>query len=298
VSYSPSPEELHDLAAAALQVAYWLREAGSLTPEGRLSKVLADGTAVSNAVSAFGRLYDNPILERRRLPPQLLRADGCSEAKALPPLRVAGGPGISSEIQMYAILRIADAVEAMVQQGKFTRGPDVTGLLGDDCWSWQGKSGEPLAAPEVVTILECAANNLMATVAPTARRPPASPRPADGSEPEAKSEDEPNPKKLLVGWHEIAAALDMNHGRHKDIKSLNDRCEGPIVNKGPGTKPMVYQDDLIEWWNSLAVLQQELANQREGVKLTAEAEHNYARDDKVAPEIGGRVKKRRRDKRT
>ncbi|MSU78929.1 MAG: hypothetical protein EXS16_12645 [Gemmataceae bacterium] len=105
-------------------------------------------------------------------------------------------------------------------------------------------------------------------------------------------------RKLLVGWREIAAALDMRYGERKKIRSLNDRCEGPIKNQGPGTQPMVYAEDLIKWWNSMATRQQDLANQRDGAKLSAEAEHNYGRNEKLAPEIGGSVKKRRRDKRT
>jgi hypothetical protein len=106
------------------------------------------------------------------------------------------------------------------------------------------------------------------------------------------------PRKLLTGWRAIAAALDMKYAQHKDIKSLNQRLKGPIRNKGAGTKPMVYLDNLLEWWNHLAVQQQELSNQRDGVRLSAEAQHNYGRDGTAAPEIGGGVKKRRRDKRT
>lgn len=106
------------------------------------------------------------------------------------------------------------------------------------------------------------------------------------------------PKKLLEGWHAIAAAVGMLHKRRRDIKSLNDRYEGPIKNKGAGTRPMVYHADLIEWWNRLASKQQELANQRDGAKLSGESQHNYGRDGRAAPEIGGGVKKRRQDKKT
>ena len=80
------------------------------------------------------------------------------------------------------------------------------------------------------------------------------------------------------------------------IKSLNERFKGPIVNKGPGTSPMVYRDALIQWWNRLAIQQEELANQREGKRLTAKAQHDYGRDGTAAPEIGGEVKKRRSDR--
>jgi hypothetical protein len=102
------------------------------------------------------------------------------------------------------------------------------------------------------------------------------------------------PKKLLTGWHEITVALEMTHGNREKIKSLNERFDGPIVNQGSGSQPMVYREELIEWWNRLATLQQESANQSKGRKLTAEAQHNYGREGTAAPEIGGSIKKRRR----
>ncbi|MSQ94329.1 MAG: hypothetical protein EXR98_07205 [Gemmataceae bacterium] len=106
------------------------------------------------------------------------------------------------------------------------------------------------------------------------------------------------PRKLLWGWHDITNALKMQHRQRNDVKSLNERFGGPIKHHGAGTRPMVYLDDLLNWWNKLAVQEQELANQRDGAKLSADAQHNYGRDGKAAPEIGGGVKKRRRDKRT
>jgi hypothetical protein len=113
---------------------------------------------------------------------------------------------------------------------------------------------------------------------------------------EAKSDSQP--KQLLTGWHAIAAALKLRYNQRKDIKSLNERFEGPIRHRGAGTRPMVYLDDLLDWWNHLAIQEQELANQRDGARLSAEAQHNYGRDGEAAPEIGGGVKKRRKDKRT
>jgi hypothetical protein len=101
----------------------------------------------------------------------------------------------------------------------------------------------------------------------------------------------------LVGWRDITAALGMPYNRREDIQRLNQSFIGPIKNHGAGTKPMVYFDVLIPWWNSLAVLQQDLANQREGAELSAEAQHNYGREGKAAPEIGGGVKERRKDRR-
>ena len=70
------------------------------------------------------------------------------------------------------------------------------------------------------------------------------------------------PRKLLTGWLDIAAALDMKYADCDKIKSLNKRFEGPIGNSGKGTSPMVYRDVLIQWWNRLAIQEEELANQR------------------------------------
>jgi hypothetical protein len=106
-----------------------------------------------------------------------------------------------------------------------------------------------------------------------------------------------SPRKLLTGWHAITKALEIPYSQRKDVKSLNQRLQGPIENAGRGTQPMVYRDDLVEWWNKLDILQQERANQREGAQLSAEAQHNYGREGNAAPEIGGGVKKRRKDKR-
>jgi hypothetical protein len=116
-----------------------------------------------------------------------------------------------------------------------------------------------------------------------------------GSPPKVTHE---SPRKMLMGWKEIAAALNMKYSQRKDIKALNQRFGGPIRNHGRGTKPMVYLDGLVEWWNGLAIQQQDQANQREGARLSAEAQHNYGREGRAAPEVGGGVKKRRRDRQT
>jgi hypothetical protein len=103
---------------------------------------------------------------------------------------------------------------------------------------------------------------------------------------------------MLRGWHAITNALDMPYKQRDGIKSLNTRFSGPIINHGAGSSPMVYRDVLLDWWNRLAMQQQELTNRREGARLSAEARHDYGHDGIAAPEIGGGVKKRRKDRRT
>jgi hypothetical protein len=106
------------------------------------------------------------------------------------------------------------------------------------------------------------------------------------------------PKRLLQGWHDITDAVGLRYADRDKIKGLNERFEGPIRNSGRGTSPLVDRNELLNWWNSLTILQEQLANQRNGARLSAEAGHNYGRDGTAAPEIGGAVKKRRADRRT
>lgn len=101
-------------------------------------------------------------------------------------------------------------------------------------------------------------------------------------------------RKLLTGWHEITDALDMNYSDRKKIISLNARRDGPIKNRGVGKSPMVYRDELIEWWNKMEIQGQESWNRSEGAKLSGEAQYNFGREGTVAPEIGGTVKRRRK----
>lgn len=125
--------------------------------------------------------------------------------------------------------------------------------------------------------------------------------PAEGGDGPPRRDQEGTPRTLLTGWHDITDALDMKYDDRTNIKSLNRRFDGPITNKGKGTRPMVYKDVLFQWWDELATKyeelatkQEELANQKLGRTLMAEAQHDYGRDGTVAPEISGSVKKRRK----
>jgi hypothetical protein len=82
------------------------------------------------------------------------------------------------------------------------------------------------------------------------------------------------------------------------VKRLNTAFDGPIPKPPKGGQPLVARNDLIEWWNHLAAKQQDLANQRSGAKFSSEASHNFGKTGAVSPEIGGEVKKRRRDWKT
>jgi hypothetical protein len=105
-----------------------------------------------------------------------------------------------------------------------------------------------------------------------------------------------SPKTLLTGWHEITANLKMKYSDAAKVKSLNLRLGGPIQNRGKGTHPMVYREDLLAWWDTMALAHQALVNESVGAKLSAEAHRNYGRKGAVAPEIAGGVKNRRKDR--
>jgi hypothetical protein len=154
-----------------------------------------------------------------------------------------------------------------------------------DVPAWQGEPQTDAAALQMLDDYLAACDRTIGHARGAAPSPTANPPPVSEQ-----------PRLLLTDWRGIAAALDMKYADRDKIKSLNARLKGPIVNSGPGTSPLVYRDELIQWWNRLAIQAEELANQREGKRLTAEAQHNYGKDGTAAPEINGEVKKRRRDR--
>lgn len=102
------------------------------------------------------------------------------------------------------------------------------------------------------------------------------------------------PKTILSSWREITTALGLPHevGMGK-VKSLNERLNGPIPKARKGSQPVVERGALIDSWNKLAVMQQELANQRDGKAAAASASYSHGRDGTMSPEIGGHQRKRR-----
>ena len=103
----------------------------------------------------------------------------------------------------------------------------------------------------------------------------------------------PIPIKWLTGWGEILQAVGMKSNDREKVKSLNERLSGPIQKPQQGGQPIVDKAVLLEWWNKLAVLQQEKANVRDGERLSAESTYHYGQAGEVAPELNGAVKNRR-----
>ncbi|MGQ0634222.1 MAG: hypothetical protein ACT4QC_06415 [Planctomycetaceae bacterium] len=105
----------------------------------------------------------------------------------------------------------------------------------------------------------------------------------------------PAPMKLLTSWREILAVLGMDVSKENrtKVKRLNERFGGPIPKPAQGGQPIVDKAALIDWWNKLQILQQDLENQREGAILTAQDQFAFGRSATIVPELGGQVKKRR-----
>jgi hypothetical protein len=101
------------------------------------------------------------------------------------------------------------------------------------------------------------------------------------------------PRIFLSGWQEITAALGLRYVDRRRVGRLNKLSDGPIGTRGKGSSPEVYQDALIEWWNSLAERLQELEDRRRDEKATVQDTFDYGRDGKVVPGINGEVKKGR-----
>jgi hypothetical protein len=106
------------------------------------------------------------------------------------------------------------------------------------------------------------------------------------------------PAEYLASWREILVALGMrdNDEDKQKVARLNKTYDGPITIPGQGRQPFAEKTKLLEWWNGLeAKIQAEKDRQRD-TQATVSAQHNYAREGVVAPDIAGGVKKRRQNR--
>lgn len=106
------------------------------------------------------------------------------------------------------------------------------------------------------------------------------------------------PAEYLFSWLEILDCLNLPNDEEtrRRVSRLNQEHNGPIIVTGKGGQPKVEKSKLIEWWNRLEILWKDRANQEAGKKMSGEAQHNYGASGTAAPEVGGGVKKRRRDR--
>lgn len=106
------------------------------------------------------------------------------------------------------------------------------------------------------------------------------------------------PKQYLTSWREILDALDLKNDDYERqrVARENKKHGGPIKIGRKGAQPKVEKVKLIEWWNGLEIQWQDALNQKRGITAAAENQHPHGRTGQVAPEIGGSVKDRRKDR--
>ena len=106
------------------------------------------------------------------------------------------------------------------------------------------------------------------------------------------------PMEYLLSWREILDCLKLKNNKEtrNRVTRLSKEHDGPIIIPGQGGQPKAERQKLIEWWNRLEILWQDKANQQAGKRMSGEAQHKYGASGTVAPEVGGGVKKRRRDR--
>jgi hypothetical protein len=107
----------------------------------------------------------------------------------------------------------------------------------------------------------------------------------------------PVPVQYLTSWREILVALGMKDNKEdqEKVKKLNKTYNGPIATPKQGAQPKVDKAKLIKWWNGLDQKFQDSQQRQRDTKATAAAQHPYGQAGVVAPDMGGGVKKRRRD---
>jgi hypothetical protein len=146
-------------------------------------------------------------------------------------------------------------------------------------------------------------------VAATVTTPPSTTAPPTGAQQdEGKMPGPQSAKQLLHGWRAIDEALglsrsysDMSYDeRRRKLVYLNNHYGGPIKTGGKGRQPIVNRSELILWWNDLETLVEKQAEDQKA-RILSEKEtlrnlRPYGRTARVAPDLGGSVKRRRKSR--
>lgn len=121
---------------------------------------------------------------------------------------------------------------------------------------------------------------------------------AESVESRRASSEREVPKKYLASWREILVALGMNHNTEDTakVRRLNKSYSGPITIPGQGRQPFVGRFALLEWWGGLDAKVQSADQRKSDVRATMAGNYPHGRGGEAAPDIGGGVKKRRRDR--
>jgi hypothetical protein len=103
------------------------------------------------------------------------------------------------------------------------------------------------------------------------------------------------PQSYLYGWRNILEELRLRNNNEEKgrVSRLNKKFAGPIKLPRRGGRPVVVKHSLLDWWNGLEQRFEESRQKQANQQATGEARHAYGRDGEVAPEVAGRIKKRR-----
>jgi hypothetical protein len=106
-------------------------------------------------------------------------------------------------------------------------------------------------------------------------------------------------RKLLRGWKDICAAVEMDHTQSQTLKRLNAEAVGPIKSRGPGKLPEVWEDELRSWWADRERKHDQMQQAAISLKAEFAGEKPFGRSGSVIPTDasydGNPVKKRRKD---
>jgi hypothetical protein len=107
------------------------------------------------------------------------------------------------------------------------------------------------------------------------------------------------PAEYLLSWRAILGAVGMKNtiADRQQLRTLNNKYEGPIIMPERGGQPKVDKGKLRPWWDGLEsrwVEDRKEAEEKRRDREEATGErHSYGRNGEIVPDIGGHVKKRR-----
>jgi hypothetical protein len=130
-------------------------------------------------------------------------------------------------------------------------------------------------------------------------QPAAPPAPEPSARPSTKQAAAP--RDYLFGWQDILKAINRKARDRETVRGLNERLGGPIWIAGRGGRPRVDRAELLAWWNRLGEIykanDEAAAESDRDRKAVGDNQYTQGREghaDTVAPDISGRVKRRRR----
>lgn len=98
----------------------------------------------------------------------------------------------------------------------------------------------------------------------------------------------------ITDWKDILGALGLKRDDKRRLQRLHKRYDGPIRVSRPKGKPLVDKSALLAWWNGLEQkVEQTTARTRDAAATVAE-QHQYGRTGRVAPDISGSIRSRRK----